>query len=133
MAARLCNPLPPIKHGKWKRNRDEVALPWLSVKVAQALAGAERPRVRSGHERAQMIFASLDGFWPPEAVGINPDDALHPLNLLSGHFAATDLIFSSVLRVPKPNIPRRTLQVLSMLIFSSSRKAMNCFCDMQIR
>jgi hypothetical protein len=62
-----------------------ILIPRLAVVIPQALPSAERPRIRGGHECAEVVFATLDGFRPPEAIWVYADYALDSLDLFSCH------------------------------------------------
>ena len=86
MAAGFGDALPAVIHGIGEGDGDEVCfVARLAVEVAQALAGGEGPGIGRGHEAFEVVAAALDGFWTPEAVGHDADDALHALDLLGAH------------------------------------------------
>ncbi len=78
--------LPAVEHGKRELDCDEVALiPRLAVELTQPLAGREWPGIRRRHEALEMLAASGLRLRPPEAIGRDPDRALHALDLFGCH------------------------------------------------
>ena len=85
--------MPAVIHGIGEGDGDEVCfVARLAVEVAQALAGGEGPGIGRRHEAFEVVAAALDGFGTPEAVGHDADDALHALDLLSGHWKVAESI-----------------------------------------